>query len=299
MKNSKLDDLLNDYNDITIPDDLLTKVEKSISKANKENMIIYLKKAYKGIGLSISAAAFLLVLLIYSNSDIAYAFAKIPVFSSLVKVVDIDTYRTYKNNMEANINRPKLVIEDETGILLGEQTHIINDTLKGYVDKVISQYESDVTEADGEGNLQVDLNYDVVTDNEVLYSIKMQKLIVMASGTESVKIYHIDKETGSLINLGDIFIENSDYINIITKLIKEQMRNRMKEDENITYWLEDEVEDWNFESIHEDTNFYFNRDNQLVIVFDEYEVAPGFMGSQEFVIDNESVRTIMMSRYMK
>ncbi|MDE7061582.1 MAG: RsiV family protein, partial [Lachnospiraceae bacterium] len=36
-----------------------------------------------------------------------------------------------------------------------------------------------------------------------------------------------------------------------------------------------------------DRNFYLNAENKLVIVFDEYEVAPGSMGMPEFVIPEE------------
>lgn len=34
----------------------------------------------------------------------------------------------------------------------------------------------------------------------------------------------------------------------------------------------------------EDNKFYINEAGNLVIVFEKYEVAPGFMGQQEFEI---------------
>ena len=39
-----------------------------------------------------------------------------------------------------------------------------------------------------------------------------------------------------------------------------------------------------FKEISPEQNFYINEENQLVIVFDEYEVASGNMGMPEFVI---------------
>ncbi len=41
----------------------------------------------------------------------------------------------------------------------------------------------------------------------------------------------------------------------------------------------------NWQGIKEDQNFYFDAGGNLVIVFDEYEVAPGYMGAQEFTVD--------------
>ena len=45
-------------------------------------------------------------------------------------------------------------------------------------------------------------------------------------------------------------------------------------------WSDEEC----FQSIEDDQSFYINNSGQLVIVFDEYEVAPGSMGMPEFVI---------------
>ena len=43
-----------------------------------------------------------------------------------------------------------------------------------------------------------------------------------------------------------------------------------------------------------DQNFYINDENQLVIVFDEYEVAPGSMGTPEFVIPTEFLNGMLV-----
>lgn len=47
-----------------------------------------------------------------------------------------------------------------------------------------------------------------------------------------------------------------------------------------------------FEAIKEDQNFYLNEEGQIVICFDEYEVAPGYMGLVEFAVDEEAVADI-------
>ena len=65
------------------------------------------------------------------------------------------------------------------------------------------------------------------------------------------------------------------------------MREQMDADENVYYWLDDEdIPEWNFREITEDTSFYVNGDDQIVIAFNEGDVAPMYMGCVEFVIDN-------------
>ena len=56
-------------------------------------------------------------------------------------------------------------------------------------------------------------------------------------------------------------------------------------DENVVYWLDDEdIREWNLEKIATDQDFYINAEGKVVICFDEYEVAPGYMGCVEFIL---------------
>ena len=67
------------------------------------------------------------------------------------------------------------------------------------------------------------------------------------------------------------------------------MREQMAADETVQYWLDDpEVEEWNFDKIAEDQDFYVNEDGHIVVCFNEYDVAPGSMGCVEFIL-NETV----------
>lgn len=59
------------------------------------------------------------------------------------------------------------------------------------------------------------------------------------------------------------------------------MEKRMEENEDYTYFDE---EMWGFTTVTEDNKFYINEAGNPVIVFEKYEVAPGFMGQQEFEI---------------
>ena len=70
--------------------------------------------------------------------------------------------------------------------------------------------------------------------------------------------------------------------------IKKQMAEQMEKNENIIYWMySDDKTFWGFYEIAPDQNFYFNENNDLVIVFNKYEVAPGSMGYPEFIIPLE------------
>lgn len=94
------------------------------------------------------------------------------------------------------------------------------------------------------------------------------------------------------MRLKDLFVEGADYITPISDSIKEQMLEQMAADEQVYYWLNDEIEEWNFKSITEETSFYLNEKGNVVIGFNEGEVAPMYMGTVEFEIPAEALQDI-------
>ena len=45
---------------------------------------------------------------------------------------------------------------------------------------------------------------------------------------------------------------------------KKQMRQQMKADENVTYWVDDEIEELNFKAITDETSFYLNENGEFI-----------------------------------
>lgn len=71
----------------------------------------------------------------------------------------------------------------------------------------------------------------------------------------------------------------------------------MEQDESKSYWLDSDLEEFNIETIADDVDFYLNDSGKLTIVFDEYEVASGYMGVVSFEIPADVVRDIMKDAY--
>ena len=60
----------------------------------------------------------------------------------------------------------------------------------------------------------------------------------------------------------------------------------------VDFECNDYMEEWNFETIKEDQTFYVNEDNELVICFNEGDVAPMYVGCVEFVINQDAIASI-------
>ena len=147
--------------------------------------------------------------------------------------------------------------------------------------------------------MDVELDYSVITDNKHLFSIRFDQFLIMASGSQIVKIYHIDKQTGEMIHLSGLFQEGTDFITPISENIKQQMKEQMAADDSVMYFIGSDVPESDFQSINEDTTFYVNENGKLMIVFDEYEAAPGYMGSVEFEIPTEVVQNLVQDGFLK
>ena len=68
----------------------------------------------------------------------------------------------------------------------------------------------------------------------------------------------------------------------------------MAADEMISFFTEDEY-GTGYTTIRPDQNFYITEDQKLVISFDKYEVAPGYMGIVTFEIPTEVVKDLLVS----
>lgn len=131
-----------------------------------------------------------------------------------------------------------------------------------------------------------------VTDTADWFCMRVLSYTASADGFEQVTHFVIDKESGRRVSLADWFGEDVDYITPISENIKEQMRRQMAES-NVDYWLDSvEEPESDFRQIREDQDFYFNDDGELVICFDEMEVAPAYMGAVEFTIPREVTDSI-------
>lgn len=302
MRDKRLTEMKQDYENIRIPEELRKRVEMGIQEAKEDRNMKKKSKAAVYVGRALGGvAAAMLVITVMANSGaaIAHAMAKIPVIGAIAEVVTFRQYESSENNMEADIKIPEVSVKNEDGTVNEETTEKINKSIEEYTDEIIARFEADVEAAgDGEGHMDVELDYSVITDNDRLFSIRFDQLLVMASGTQTVKIYHIDKYTGEMIDLSGLFKEGADFITPISDNIKEQMRQRMEEDENVIYWIDSEVPEWDFQSISADTTFYVNENGKLTIVFDEYEAAPGYMGSVEFEIPMEVVQDIVQEGFL-
>lgn len=216
------------------------------------------------------------------NPTVAYAMYEIPLLGKLFEVVTVREYEYADETHEAEIKTPKIIVEEAEA----ESVDKLNEESQRLVDQIIEEFEKNLEEESYQG-LYVD--YEVLCDTEDWFTLKLSVSEVTASSDQYFKFYHIDKQSGKAVELCDLFQDKA-YIDAISENIRIQMVKQMEEseDDTVVYWTETICEDENlFYEIEPNQNFYFNTQNELVIVFDKYVVGPGSMGCPEFIIPYE------------
>ncbi|MDR9854872.1 DUF3298 domain-containing protein [Paenibacillus sp. VCA1] len=294
--NNNIEQLRREYQDIPIPEELDGVVDRAIDtslRSRKQKRVKYTWIA------GACAAALLFLVTINASPSVANALSSIPGVDRIIKVLTLKEYVVNEQDYSANIKVPAVANLDNKALELGLNEKYMKEN-KALYDKFLAEIEA--LKKQGGGHLGVDAGYEIKTDNDDILSIERYVDKSMASTSEELKLDTIDKKKQILITLPMLF-KDDQYIRLISGNIQEQMKTQMKENPDKFYWVHgaaDVLPTDEFKTIKKDQNFYINNDGKLVIVFDKYEVAPGYMGAVEFVIPTEAIADDLVSgQYIK
>lgn len=224
------------------------------------------------------------------NEVFAYNMKNIPVIRNVVGILTVHSYKDENENRELNVEVPAVD---------SEKARNINDLIQTKIDEYIQEADKRILEykeafiATGgteeefaTHDIKINVGYDIKYQDENIISFVITGIESWVSAYGLNNHYNLDIKNNKEITLKDILGDN--YIEYSNVSIKKQMEEKMNADSNIMYFSK---EDGGFASIDDNTKFYINSLKNPVIVFDKYEVAPGFMGVQEFEIISSSMLT--------
>ncbi|WP_188456473.1 DUF3298 and DUF4163 domain-containing protein [Virgibacillus oceani] len=286
----KLKKLKNEYKNTPIPEDLDKVVQQAI-KQNKKKRLHPNSKWFIGL----AAAVIIFMVSINTSTAVAQSLSKIPVVGSIVEVLTVLEIHVNEDNFNVNVKVPQLNNLENKDLETSLNQKYLEENKELYQSFSEKMKEMKKT---GNGHLSVDASYNVLTNDDVIFSIKRTVVETQASAYTTNKFDTVDKQKQIMLTLPILF-KNDHYINAISEIIKEQMREQMKNDPGVIYWLsnagnEELPAEELFNQIDANQNFYINDQHKLVIAFNEYEVAPGYMGAVEFVIPTEKIENLLV-----
>ena len=222
----------------------------------------------------------------------------LPGLGAAVRLVDVRSYRAAWGDTLFRADLPVLVPAHGAGTGAGTGAGDAgaddqNQQMEDYIDRVRETFLWYVAR-EYQGYVASETGYTVLRDDEALLSLCFYTTVNAGGSGEYSRCFTLDKRTGQVLELSDLFAPGSDYVGAVSADILRQMTGQVEAGQGDYFipggiWPEEDC----FDSIAADQNFYLDADNRLVILFDEYEVAPGSMGSPRFVIDDRAVAGIL------
>lgn len=291
----KMEEMKNKYEHFEMSEEQLEAMKKSIADAKNIKQSRKRKRVWRNMAVTAAAVA-VFILLPNTSESVAHAMSGIPFVGKLVEVVTFRDYRYESERHTAIVTVPELVpetLEEQApeDSALKKTTEEINAEIREISDKFLQEFEKNME--DEEDYQDILVKSEVINTTEDYFTLKLICYQGAGSGMEWNYFYTIDLNSGERLQLKDLFTQGSDYITPVSENIKAQMREQMAADENVFYWVDyEEVPDWNFEAITDETAFYVNETGNLVISFNEGDVAPMYMGVVQFVIPGEILEGI-------
>ena len=305
----------NIYDSIDIPDCLSETVKQAIaSQSRQERLERYRREKKKAAKVrffrytAAAAAALMVCMTVGVNSSEAFAreMGELPVIGALARVLTVRSWHGTDGDYEIDLEVPRIEAEaaqEAQTQPVQDFTEKINEEIEKIVDAYMEEaraefqeYKKAFFETGGTQEEWNDRKMDITVD----YTVKYQKdnllslELVTAKGwvaaSQERHYYNLDLDREQALTLEDILGE--DYVRICNESIDAQIREQVRTDEMKSYFgygpdgeQDDEMGIEGFTTVSKDTKFYLNEEGNPVIVFDEYEIAPGYMGMPEFEIE--------------
>lgn len=283
----KMNKLKKAYDRIDIPTELEDVVNDTIrqTKAMQKKRMLFRKWT-----IGVAVAMMLFVGSLNLSPVMAQSMMHIPILGNIVEVVTIEKLSLHEKTYDATLSSPSIQgLEDK------DLEASLNELYLEENKALFKEFKEEIAEMkqSGGGHMGIDAGYEVLTDTDRILSIARYEVTTAASSSTTMKYDTIDKQDNVLITLPSLF-KDEQYIDTIHAYIVSEMKRQMEADSEVSYFIEGDFTG-DFVSIAPDQDFYITTDHTLVISFDAYEVAPGYMGVVTFEIPSDILRDQLVS----
>lgn len=281
------------YDEIPIPEELAGVVQNAIDySAGRKKKIRKRKTVRIGKRMLTAAAAVVAVFTIGLNTSTAFAesMGELPVIGSIARVLTFRSYEETTEDLSISVDVPSVEMIGEDSGLADALNKEIYARCEEYAQEAIQRaedYKEAFMETGGTEeewaahNIEIKVWYEIKSQTEQYLSFAVMGAENWVSAYNETRFYNLDASTAETVTLKDLL--GDDYIRIADESIRTQMEERTASGEAVFFT----EEEGGFTGITEDAKFYINEAGNPVIVFDQYEIAPGSEGMPEFEIVKE------------
>lgn len=285
------------YDSIEIPDELEFRVRKAIASVDKKKVMEErknntMKKRIKGIGTVAACVVICSTAALNTSETFASEMSKLPVIGSIAKVLTVRSYHTNDDMFNVNIDVPEIEADGKLSPEINKEIEKIVNDFKSQSENDFKDYKEAFFATGGtkeewaDRKMDINISYDVKSLTDKYLSLELMATKSWVNSETEIHFYNINLTDDKEISLKDFM--GDDYTNICNQSINKQIEDRISADENNIYFGFNDSDDGmvidGFKTVDNNTKFYINDKGNAVVVFDKYEIAPGYMGIQEFEI---------------
>ena len=281
---NKLKNTNKKYAHMEVPDNLSEIIQQTVNETSPPRSTRHFFKLLVPLTLAMTTV---FVILLNTSPVLASNLSHIPLLTQIVKVL---TFRNYQTMDEMKNIYVRIPVLENTGN--NELEDRINYEIKKQIDFSVSKseqlakelYDTYIQAGYKPSQIEpllVEVDYQTTfyNDRYLSFIIKKYENIPYSTVDKEQYYYNVDLQTGGHITLPTVF--GPDYLTKVGTEIYKQIESKKKEDENMLFFDEINI----FEVLENEEKFYINEQGQVVISFDRYEIAPGYMGYPEFIIN--------------
>ena len=271
------------YIDESLPDGLKDEILQRLELEKKRRAAEKKKKKVKTAILITAYSILFLVIAVQNNKFKAFA-SEIPLLGEVISVITGEVFIHNDDKGTITITVP----------LIKNEQSIYKELNKLYLEDGQVEYQNSLNEIESMSNQQMDINghYSVLVNDGKFLVIHQSTEKIVGSSMISKKFTTIDKQNEVVLSLPMLF-KNANYQRALSEEVTKQMKERISNSSDMVYLPLENDDAYN---MTEDPEFYINDDHELVLYFDKYEIAPGYMGPQEFAINKELVEELLVNK---
>ena len=270
--------LKEEYNDIPVPDELEAMMLKTFRESKKANHTA--ANIFKAFG-AVAAAFLIFTVTLNVSPSFAQAAERVPVIGGLARLLTFRAYEDVSGGHSLQIDNAEV-----SGLNNAQLESSLNQKYAAQSKRLYGEFMAKVDA--GGSNIALFSGYTIKAQTDTTVSIENSLFESAGSSNTQLTYDTVDTKNGLYLTLPMLFTDDG-YVAVISDEIKAQIQQQTADDPSAAYFTGDD----GFKSIDANQTFYINDDHKLVIVFDKYTIAPGYMGNPSFVIDTPVLKDIL------
>ena len=269
------------YEETPIPAELYQRVRAGIRQGKAKRV----RRAW-GRRLGTVAACFAVVVgALNLSPTMASAAADIPVLGGLFQILTVRSYTDENADRTLEVEQPAVTGSDFADAVSAEiQERVDAKTAEG--EQLVAEYKDAFLATGGtqeeweQHDITVSVSYDIKSQTDTVVSFLVESNVSFSNAYWERTYYNLDLAADKDLTLRDLL--GPDWKRIANEAVRAGIDERSQDPANVYFDGSDGIE--GFQSIRDDQPFYLNESGSPVVVFSKYEIAPGYMGMQEFEV---------------